>query len=90
MTNHISASDLQEKLKTELEAVHVEIEDKTDPHCKGGKYVAIIVSEKFQGKSLVQRHRLVNGCLEEELKEKIHALSMKTLTPEQWQKQQSS
>lgn len=45
----------------------------------------MIVSEKFNGKALLQRHRLVNSCLEEELKA-IHAFTMKTLTPEQWEK----
>lgn len=46
----------------------------------------VVVSPKFEGKPLLQRHRLVNGALEEELKT-IHAFSMKTLTPEQWEKQ---
>jgi len=54
----------------------------------GGKFMVTIVSEKFQGKGLLQRHRLVNACLEEEIKS-IHAFSQKTFTPEQWEKQQS-
>lgn len=54
----------------------------------GGKFNAIIVSELFAGKSLLQRHRLVNTALSEELKT-IHAFSQKTFTPEQWETQQS-
>ncbi|KAJ8682277.1 hypothetical protein QAD02_018069 [Eretmocerus hayati] len=49
----------------------------------GAKFSVIIVSDKFEGKPLLQRHRLVNDALAEELKE-IHAFSQKTLTPEQW------
>jgi BolA-like protein 3 len=45
------------------------------------------VSEEFKGKSLLQRHRLVNTALKEELKT-IHAFSQKTFTPEQWEEEQ--
>lgn len=53
----------------------------------GGKFSAIIVSPQFQGKALLQRHRLVNSALAEELKT-IHAFSQKTYTPEQWETEQ--
>ncbi|RLU17233.1 hypothetical protein DMN91_011302, partial [Ooceraea biroi] len=51
----------------------------------GAKFSVIVVSDMFHGKPLLQRHRLVNTILEEELKT-IHAFSQKTLTPEQWEK----
>lgn len=53
----------------------------------GGKFNCIIVSPQFEGKSILQRHRLVNATLAEELKT-IHAFSQKTFTPEQWAKEQ--
>ncbi len=46
----------------------------------------VIVTDKFEGKPLVRRHQLVNGISAEELKENIHALSMETLTPAEWQR----
>uniref|UniRef100_T1GYV4 BolA-like protein 2 n=1 Tax=Megaselia scalaris TaxID=36166 RepID=T1GYV4_MEGSC len=52
----------------------------------GGKFHVVIVSEKFKGKPLLQRHRLVNSALVEELKT-IHAFSQKTYTPEEWEKE---
>ncbi|KAG0726359.1 BolA-like protein 2 [Chionoecetes opilio] len=61
------------------------VEDQSDG-C-GAKFSVVVVAETFCGKPLLQRHRLVNAALQEELKE-IHAFSMKTLTPEQWQQQQ--
>ncbi|XP_052801327.1 bolA-like protein 2 [Mya arenaria] len=82
----ISAKELEEKLKNEIQATHLEIVDTSDG-C-GAKFQALIVSPQFEGKPLIQRHRLVHSTLEEELKD-IHAFSMKTLTPEQWQKQNS-
>lgn len=55
----------------------------------GGKFSVIIVSPEFEGKSILQRHRLVNSTLAEELKT-IHAFSQKTFTPEQWAKEQET
>lgn len=52
----------------------------------GGKFSVIIVSSQFEGKALLQRHRLVNAALAEELKT-IHAFSQKTFTPKQWDEQ---
>lgn len=45
----------------------------------------VIVSDEFEGKNLVARHRSVNGLLADVLKNKIHALSMHTYTREEWQ-----
>lgn len=46
----------------------------------------IVVADAFEGKPLIQRHRLVNTVLEQELAEGVHALSIQSKTPEQWAK----
>ena len=51
----------------------------------GQHFEALIVSPLFRGKSRVQRHQLVYGVLGERMREEIHALSMKTLTPEEFE-----
>ena len=52
----------------------------------GQHFEAIIVSPDFAGKSRVKQHQLVYGVLQSELaSETIHALSLKTYTPEAWQ-----
>ena len=51
----------------------------------GTHFEAIIVSDEFEDKMLIDRHKLVYGALGDAMKEAIHALSMKTYTPEQWQ-----
>lgn len=53
----------------------------------GASFEVEIVSEQFVGKRLLERHRMVNGALVEEMKD-IHALSIKALTPEQQLKKQ--
>jgi acid stress-induced BolA-like protein IbaG/YrbA len=50
----------------------------------GQHFEAVIVSAAFAGKSRVQRHQLVYGALGERMREEIHALSMRTLTPDEW------
>ncbi|TAK45206.1 MAG: BolA family transcriptional regulator [Betaproteobacteria bacterium] len=50
----------------------------------GQHFQALIVSNLFAGRSRVQRHQLVYQALGERMREEIHALSMKTLTPQEW------
>jgi acid stress-induced BolA-like protein IbaG/YrbA len=49
----------------------------------GEHFEALVVSEAFRGKSRVQRHQLVYATLGERMRGEIHALSMRTLTPEE-------
>ena len=52
----------------------------------GQHFEAIIVSSDFEGKTRVKQHQIVYGVLQDELAtETIHALSLKTFTPEAWQ-----
>ena len=50
----------------------------------GRHFFATIVSAKFEGASRIQRHQMVYAALGDRMREQIHALSMKTLTPAQW------
>ena len=50
----------------------------------GQHFQALIVSSEFEGRSRVQRHQLVYAALGDRMREEIHALSMKTLTPQEW------
>jgi len=50
----------------------------------GQHFQALVVSSQFAGKSRVQRHQLVYAALGGRMREEIHALSMRTLTPQEW------
>ena len=52
----------------------------------GTHFEAVIVSPEFADKSMVQQHQRVYAALGDRMKAEIHALSMRTLTPEAWQK----
>jgi acid stress-induced BolA-like protein IbaG/YrbA len=49
----------------------------------GQHFEALIVSTAFQGKSRIERHRMVYATLGDRMRDRVHALSMKTLTPEE-------
>ncbi len=51
----------------------------------GQHFEALVVSEAFRGKSPVERHQLVYAVLGDRMREEIHALSIRTLTPEEAQ-----
>ncbi len=63
-----------------LDCTHIEVEG------DGQHFNAVIVSSLFTDKRLIARHQLVYAALGERMREEIHALSMKTLTPEEFQK----
>jgi acid stress-induced BolA-like protein IbaG/YrbA len=50
----------------------------------GQHFEAVIVSQQFAGKNMVQQHQLVYKALGERMGGEIHALSMRTFTPEAW------
>lgn len=53
----------------------------------GRHFFATIVSAEFEGLSRVRRHQRVYQALGDRMREQIHALSMKTLTPAEWAQQ---
>jgi len=61
-----------------IDCTHLEVEG------DGQHFNAVIVSNAFAGKRLIQRHQLVYAALGDRMREEIHALSMKTLTPEEF------
>lgn len=51
----------------------------------GRHFEAVVVSDAFAGKNRVQRHQLVYQTLGERMRDEIHALSIKTYTPQEWE-----
>lgn len=47
-------------------------------------FKVIIVSDAFEGKAPIDKHRAVNECLDQELKEGVHALGIEAKTQKQW------
>jgi acid stress-induced BolA-like protein IbaG/YrbA len=71
-------ADVERFIALGLACDHVEVEG------DGRHFFATIVSPEFEGTSRVARHQRVYRALGDRMREQIHALSMKTLTPAEW------
>lgn len=72
--------DIAAKIQVAIPDARVEMRDLTGTE---DHWEATVISAAFQGKSPIQRHRMVFDALAEEMKGPIHALSLKAMTPEQ-------
>jgi len=74
----VRPEDVQKYISENLSCDFIEVRG------DGHHFEAVIVSAVFVGKSMVQQHQAVYRALGDRMREEIHALSMKTYTPEQW------
>jgi BolA protein len=86
------AQQLEATLRAGFDPVYLRIEDDSAKHAGhagnvagGSHFRAVIVSAAFQGKSQIERQRTVYAALGDAMRTTIHALSLRTLTPEEWQ-----
>jgi len=82
-------ADIEQKLAQGIQALHMEVINESSNHNvppgSESHFKVVLVSEDFAEKKLLQRHRMVNQILAEELKGKIHALAIHTYTELEWQ-----
>lgn len=82
---------IEEKLQKQLHIHQLEVRDDSAQHQghaghrEGGEthFHLIIVSDDFAGKSRIQRQQMIYRLLREEMEERVHALSMVTMTVEE-------
>jgi acid stress-induced BolA-like protein IbaG/YrbA len=75
----VDPNSIKQCIENGLECEHVEVSG------DGRHFEAVVVSALFRGKPKVRQHQLVYAALGDRMREDIHALSMRTLTPEEWQ-----
>jgi acid stress-induced BolA-like protein IbaG/YrbA len=76
----MDASEIRQMIAKGIPGAHVEVRDYTGG---GDHFEALVVSPTFEGKSLVERHQAVYNALGEAMRARVHALTLKTLTPAQ-------
>jgi stress-induced morphogen len=80
---------IQDKLTKGLATVHLVVENESHMHSvpKGSEthFKVLVVSPMFEGLGAVERHRRVHGILSDELRSGLHALTLRALTPAQWE-----
>ena len=74
-----SAEELKQRIESTLPGARAEVEDLTGG---GDHFRAEVVSEQFAGLSRIEQHQLVYGVFGDDVGGAIHALSIKTSTPE--------
>ncbi|TNF34803.1 MAG: BolA/IbaG family iron-sulfur metabolism protein [Gammaproteobacteria bacterium] len=81
---------ITQKLEDALHPQHLEVINESHMHNvppgSESHFKVVIVSDEFQNKMLVARHRMINKVLSDELQGSIHALALHTMTPEEWGK----
>jgi stress-induced morphogen len=78
------ATKLRDSFTPDALIVENQSDQHSGPRGRESHFKVVIVSGRFAGQGLVQRHRLVHECLAEELRSGVHALAIEALTPEQW------
>ena len=77
----VTPKNIEQYIREGLACAHLAVDG------DGHHFEAVIVSAAFEGKRLIARHQLVYGALGDRMRQEIHALSMKTLTPAEWAEQ---
>ncbi len=80
----MEAEEVQKLIEAGLPDALVSVEDTTGG---GDHFEALVVSNAFEGKSLVERHQVVYAALGDAMRQRVHALALKTLTPSQYKNQ---
>jgi len=81
-------AQIESRLVSALDPERMQLVNESHQHSGPGAethFNLIIVAEAFAGKNLVGRHRVIYAALGDELKNGLHALTMKTLTPKEWE-----
>ncbi len=81
-------STIHDALVAALSPLHLDIVDESHMHNvpdgAQSHFKVTVVSEAFDGKMLVARHRMINQLLADEFNQGLHALALHTMTPEEW------
>lgn len=77
----LESSEIKNAIINSLKDAEVKI---TNPPNDGLHFEAIVISALFEGKSLVEQHQLVMQPLTELFSSSLHALSLRTFTPDEW------
>lgn len=87
----MTAIEIQERLSQHIKASILEVKDDSAKHKrhkqsegKGGHYKLMIVSNEFEGMTLVQRHRKIYDALQMHGSTQIHALAIAAWTEKEW------
>jgi acid stress-induced BolA-like protein IbaG/YrbA len=74
----VEPGSIEQSIRAGLAVTHLQVTG------DGAHFEAIVVSPSFAGLPRIRQHQLVYAALGERMREEIHALSMRTFSPEEW------
>jgi acid stress-induced BolA-like protein IbaG/YrbA len=77
----MTPDEVRAQIVAAMPGAHVEVTDLTGT---ADHYEALVVAPQFAGRSRIEQHRLVYGALGASVGNEIHALALKTFSPEAW------
>jgi len=81
-------TNIEDKLANGINAMHLEVVNESNSHNvppgSESHFKVVLVSNDFEGLSLIARHRIINKLLADELQQQIHALALHTYTESEW------
>jgi len=87
-------TDIEQKLQEIFNPSYMEVVNESGNHNvppgSESHFKVVLVSDEFNSKALVARHRLINQALSQELQTQIHALALHTYTSSEWQNKQAT
>ena len=79
----VEPESIEHSIRAGLSCTHLQVQG------DGAHFEAVIVSPAFAGLTRVRQHQLVYAALGDRMRQEIHALSMKTFSPDEWASRQS-
>lgn len=80
----VTPESIEHNIRQGMRTTHLNVDG------DGRHFEAVVVSGEFAGMSRVQRHQRVYQTLGERMREEVHALSIKTFTPQEWESRRKS
>lgn len=91
MTGPSTRALIEARLRHRLAPLYLEIDDESAAHrghpgaaAAGGHYRVLVVSAAFEGRSRLERHRMVYEALGDLMRSAIHALALRTAAQSEW------
>ena len=75
----VDPASIESSIRAGLACTHCEVRG------DGAHFEATVISDRFVGQSMVKQHQMVYATLGNRMEAEIHALALRTLTPDQWQ-----
>ena len=80
----INPNEIQKRLKEKLTGAEVQVHDLTGT---SDHFQVLVICQQFEGKSMIDQHRMVKTIFDKDIASgELHALSLKTFTPQEWAK----